>query len=45
METNKSESSEKSLLDCFDTNVWQIFSKTNLFACCCIAAFLSLVST
>lgn len=44
METMESSSSnKKSVINQMSTHVWNLFAKTNLFALCCVGAFLSLV--
>lgn len=35
---------KKSVINQMSTHVWNLFAKTNLFALCCVGAFLSLVS-
>lgn len=35
---------QKSVINQMSTHVWNLFAKTNLFALCCVGAFLSLVS-
>lgn len=35
--------SKKSVINQMSTHVWNLFAKTNLFALCCVGAFLSLV--
>lgn len=46
METmDSSSTTKKSVVNQMTTHVWNLFAKTNLFALCCIAAFLSLVRT
>lgn len=44
METMESATSnKKSVINQMSTHVWNLFAKTNLFALCCVGAFLSLV--
>lgn len=44
METMESAASnKKSVINQMSTHVWNLFAKTNLFALCCVGAFLSLV--
>lgn len=45
METmeSASASNKKSVINQMSTHVWNLFAKTNLFALCCVGAFLSLV--
>lgn len=35
---------KNSMVNHISSHVWNLFAKTNLFALCCIGAFLSLVS-
>lgn len=44
METMESASrAKKTVVNQMSTHVWNLFAKTNLFALCCVGAFLSLV--
>lgn len=43
MESATQAAGKKSVINQMSTHIWNLFAKTNLFALCCVGAFLSLV--